>query len=170
MGVVKKMIVVEERLQEMFNTLPVIQTVDGDFKPIFMYGDQKELNTFLKANTNAEKPYPLIWLVYPYEEKHTRTNVEISNISLILAVETNIEMFNPERMESTFKAVLIPLWDNIRELFNASNTIAVSQEYDIIKFPNYGEEDTSESTDIWDALKITFECEINNYCLNEILY
>jgi len=171
MGVVKEMIIVEERLEEMFNTLPMIQTSNGDFQPIFMYGDQKELNAFLKTSIGSDKPYPLIWLVYPYEENHTRTHVDIQRLSLILAVETNNAMLNPERMENTFKTVLVPLWNNIRHLFNASGTIDVNQEYDIIKFPNYGETDTeSESIDVWDALKVTFKCKINNYCLKQIIY
>ena len=169
MGVTTKIIVVEERLAEIFETLPAyIDDKGNEFKPLFKFGDNKELLAFLKQNEGSKSPYPLIWLVYPYEENHQRTHVQIDNMDLILAVETNSEMFNEERFETTYKDVLFPLYDNIRTLFDQANIISTDDTYRVVKYPNYGnlEGTENETVDIWDALKMTFNCQITNWCFN----
>jgi hypothetical protein len=144
----------------------------SEFKPVFKYGDNKELLAFLKTKNKGEKPYPLIWLVYPYVEDHGRTNVSIEPISLVLAVRTNKSMLNEQRMEETYKKVLIPLYNNLREMFMQSNIAYVTDEYIVTKFPNYSNEESegtqNQTVDLWDALKMTFNCTINANCLNEL--
>jgi hypothetical protein len=163
----KKTIVIEDRLREIFDYLPAINT----YNPVFKVGDEKELLAFFKqseGNTN----YPLIWLVQPYEEQHVnRKRVNIDNLSLILAVETNHEMLNSERMDSTFKPILYKLLDNILDVFTVSNTLSYDSNFRIMKFSNYDHEESGESgvvVDIWDAIKLTVNIEINDNCLREI--
>lgn len=173
MAVTKKMIIIEDRLQELFNYLPEmgdIKDSGNTYSPIFKYGDQKELIAFLKLNAKVSV-YPLIWLVYPYNEEHHNNRVYIENMSLILAVEGNNESLNEERIKLTFNKILIPLFDNIKELFQLGNIINIGDTYRVTKYPNYSHAEDGELnqvTAIWDAMKITFNCDISNRCLKPI--
>lgn len=167
------MIVIEDRLAEMFSYLPDMQGPSANvFKPTFMYGDQKQLLDFLRQNSKGKSKYPLIWLVYPLQERHTRSLVEFSNLTLVLAVETNSTMLNSQRMKETYAKVLIPLFNNIKECFNQANISNNPDEYDVVKFPNYSEDggETNEATFVWDALKLTFNGTFNSNCLQPIKF
>lgn len=169
----ESMIVVEDRFTEMFEYLPSMKGPrELLFKPTFMYGDEKQLLDFLKQNKSGESKYPLIWLVYPYTEKHKRSLVSFSNLSLVLAVETNSVMLNPERMKQTYAKVLIPLFNNIKECFSKANIVSNLSEYDVVKFPNYSEDkgENNEATYVWDALKVTFDGSLNSNCLQPIKF
>lgn len=167
------MIVVEDRLTEMFAYLPEMENSKGvSFKPTFMYGDQKHLLDFLRQNS-GKSVYPIIWLLYPFKEDHTRSAVEFTGLSLVLAVETNSSMLNAQRMKETYAKVLIPLFDNIKKCFNNANISNSSDEYEIIKYPNYAETTAgteNEATYIWDALKVTFDGKLNSNCLRPIYF
>ena len=163
----KKTIKVEERIKEIFDYLPTINT----YKPVFKAGDQKELLAFFQqsqSNTN----YPLIWLDMPYEEKHdSRKRVRIDSINLILAVQTNSEMLFSERLDTTFNNVLFPLLDSILDSFTVANTLSYDSDFSITKFGNYSEQaegTEGEFVDIWDAIKLTVSIELNDNCLREI--
>lgn len=163
-------IIVEDRLAELFSLMTNYLANDGmNFVPVFMYGDQKELNAFLAIRGSSSKKYPLIWLLYPYEENHSKNKVNISNMSLVLAIETNASYLNFERIEKSYKEILIKLFNAIKVLFRTANTLHVDDDYTVIKYPNYSGDDNnqkeSETIYLWDALKITFDCEITNVCL-----
>lgn len=168
------MIVIEDRLAEMFAYLPMMKNSSQvEFKPTFMYGDQKQLLDFLRQNSSGASKYPLIWLIYPFNEKHSRSVVEFTNLSLVLAVETNSVMLNSQRMKETYAKVLIPLFNNIKECFNQANISNNPDVYDVMKFPNYSESDSgleNETTYVWDALKLTFEGTLNSNCLQPIIF
>lgn len=167
------MIVVEDRLAEMLAYLPeMVNSAGATFKPTFMYGDQKQLLDFLRQNSKGTSKYPLIWLVYPFDETHTRSLVTFSNMTLVLAVETNTAMLNAQRMKETYAKVLIPLFNNVKECFNQANISDNPLEYSIVKFPNYSEDDgeTNGATYVWDALKITFSGRFNSNCLQPIKF
>lgn len=160
----KSVIVVEDRLKEMFDTLPTITNSTGQvFKPQFRYGDGKELVSYLNK---TETDYPMIWLEYPYTESHKINKVELNGVSLILAVSSNAVMYNPERIEETFKQFLLPLWNCVIETFRRSNTIDTLDEYSLVKHPNYNTTaNQNQATVIWDAIKVTFDTKINSDCL-----
>ncbi|RLA04913.1 MAG: hypothetical protein DRQ47_02475 [Gammaproteobacteria bacterium] len=174
MGVVFDTIIVENRLEEIFNQLPIMTNSKGvDFKPVFKFGDEFELNAFLRASKgDAKRPYPLIWLVYPYTEDHTRTVVNIENMVLVLATVTNSSYNNSQRLKENYEKILIPLYENIKLAFLRVNILSTDDTYNMIKFPNYGREDGAEAKtiDLWDALKITFNCAINNNCIRQIKF
>lgn len=173
MSVIKETIVVEDKFREIFSYLPNMAGEDAEEYPvIFKGGDQKELIAFIKAQTGGDSPYPLIWLIYPFIEVHSRTKVTLENISFVMAVETNQEMSVEERLEETYKKILLPLFDNMKDLFRRANIFNTDEVYSVIKYPNYsGDEDDGEErtkvTDIWDAIKITFSCSIIDACLNK---
>jgi hypothetical protein len=159
------MIVIEDKLNDIFSYLPS----QNGFKPVFSWGDDKELNTFLSNSNEATTPYPLIWLIYPYNENHKKRSVK-AKIELILAVKTNTEMLNKERLIKTYKGILIPLYDNILTVFQKASTVFVEEEYEVIKYPNYGDSTNTKTVDIWDALKVTFDLRFNDNFLKTIKF
>jgi len=170
-------IIFEDRLKEMFLLLPDMSYETGGTKfPVtFGYGDRKELNFFLKSKTRGDAPYPLIWLLYPYVENHEGNKLHVDGANLVLAVKTIASMQNPERLETTFKKVLIPLFDNIRHLFNVANIVNKADKYEIIKYPNYDYNNGGAEhpgTLIWDALDVKFDISIlsNRVCLKPVKF
>ena len=175
MGVIHNPIIIEDKFEAIFGYLPDMKYDDSSpaFPVIFKYGDKDELMAFLKSTqADANKPYPLIWLVYPYLEKHLKTRVELKSVSLILAVDTAKEHLNPERIQLNYKTILMPLYANIVKVLTKANIINMKHEFDIIKHPNYSQEDSdgkeSKTTDRWDALKVTFNCSMIDTCLKQI--
>jgi hypothetical protein len=170
--VATKTIVVEERLQEIINYFPEVLSLSGQssHKVIFGYGDKKELNAFLKVR-KLETVYPLIWLLYPYSEKHTNTRVEVSKAVFILAVSTNASMENKQRLDSNFGKILLPLFFTFRKAFKNANIINSNNEYDVVKHPNYSDGESGEEhpgTFIWDALRVETDFELMDTCLKEL--
>ena len=170
--VATKTIVVEDRLQEIINYFPEVKSLSGEssHEVIFGYGDKKELNSFLKVRELSDV-YPLIWLLYPYNEKHTNTKVEVTNAVFILAVSTNASMDNKERIDTNFGKILLPLFFKLRTAFKNANIINTNNEYDLVKHPNYS--DTDEGTEhpgtfIWDALRIETDFDLMDTCLKEL--
>jgi len=172
--VTKEVIIVESRFNEIFEYLPEITNKDNiGFKPTFMYGNNKQLLDYLRQNRSIESVYPLIWLIYPYNEIHERSFVTLENVSIVLAVETNSSMLNEQRLKETYAKVLFPLFDNIKKAIGIANIISTDEKYSLVKFPNYSEEPNSEknaTTYVWDALKITFNCKITSNCLKPIKF
>ncbi len=175
MGVATKSIVLEEVLDEIFSYLPDMSfEVGGDTFPIrFDYGDEVSLNHFL-ANREVSTTYPLIWLLYPYSEKHTRTKLELGALNFIFAVNTNSSMENRERMEQTFGKVLMPLLFNFRQVLQKAGVININNNFDVVKHPMYSKTDAKEENAviaIWDALKVTTEgFKVTDTCLKEIKF
>ena len=167
----KTTIKVEDRLREIFAYLPEIAGPNNLFQPIFKAGDQKELIAFFEES-QGNSNYPLIWLDMPYDEEHfNRKRTKINGLSLILAVETNSEMLYDERLKTTFANVLYPLLDSILDAFTVSNTLSYDSNFSIMKYGNYSEQaegTEGEFVDIWDAIKLTLDVEINDTCLREI--
>lgn len=175
------MIIVENRLKELFDTLPSVQIGGTSYPAIFKYGDQKELMLFLSTTKgNTVKPYPLIWYVYPNAETDNGHGQEVSlTLSLVLAVNSDAKMLNPERKETTYKTILEPLRDNVRTALKRASILNVIADGDgtrftTTKFPNYSGDDNnaeaSELQDVWDAIKQVQNVTINNNCLKTFLY
>ena len=164
------MIIVEDRFKEMFDYLPELENDDAEYEVVFKVGDKYEMDAFLKVES-LKSPYPLIWLLYPFIEKQKEKSVDLENVSIVLAVDTSSEMLSEQRLDETYKKVLIPLYENIVKLFRLSNTISANGEYDVTKFMNYSDEsgdNESKVAELWDAMKVTFSCTINSNCLKTI--
>lgn len=170
------MIVVEDKLEEIFSYIPKMSYEVGgvEFNVVFGYGDKYELNQFLKDNeSNDNKPYPLIWMLYPYKELHKKKVVDLKDIVLILATNTNASMSNKDRIKTNFKRILIPLYDYVFTVLQRAVNISLLEEVEVIKFPNFSSdklEDREESftIELWDALKTVWNFNINNSCLKDI--
>lgn len=156
------MILVEERLKELFDTLPAIQGASDSFKPTFGFGIQEDCLKVLDAK-KKEKHYPLVWLETPF----TKTGKEHKfsfPLKLILAEKSDGVMSNEERFEKTFKPMLVPLYDNVLKALNRSGFTKILNE-DRNKSTNYfnysvsdGGKKATYGPVIWDAIK--FECEL----------
>lgn len=176
MGVIKKAIVLEDKLEAMFDYLPAMpnSAKDATYPVTFSYGTPKDLNAFLKHKHKAGSPYPLIWLLYPYVETHTKTHIESTSISLILAVQTNSSMQNKQRIDETYKKVLMPLYDNVVHCLTTANISNVEHKFKVVKHPNYSDDlalgGSHAGAFIWDALKVTFGIKIQDTCLKEIKF
>lgn len=174
MSVVHEPILVETRLLEIFNYLPTMKMNDSDteeFQVTFRCGSPKDLSAFLKSRENQGSPYPLIWLLYPLNEKHTKTEVILENAVFILAVNNSSNMLVEQRLRETFTKILMPLYGNVKKCLTRANISNLTEEISITKFPNYsGEPNNNQhfTTDIWDALKVVLTVRINNVCLKTI--
>lgn len=177
MGAIKRTIIIEDILDKVFRFLPrmVFDDNGSDYQVTFGYGDQFELNTFL-SNRERSDVYPLIWLLYPQQEEHRKNRVVAKEMTFILAVTTNQSMENFERINLTYKHILMPLLNNMRLLFRQSNVISVGskhESYKVVKHPNYSEtelRDKSGTLSIWDALKVSVDLEFIEGCIKPVKF
>lgn len=169
------MIVFETVLESMVEQMPEIAVnTTLSRKPQFYWGEQKDLPPFIKVM--KEKHYPLIWLVNGKDNYPNGRDFEVNRKSEIvfLTRETRTAFLNTQRLENSYKAVLYPMVEdflNGLELFNPTSLLG---GLEIVKHPNYSENGKSTKkgeyvvTEIWDALKVYCEIEIDNNCKNII--
>jgi len=175
------MIVLEDRLKEIFDTLPDVVLGTSSFKPTFSFGDEKHLNAYIKATKNQSSIYPLIWLVYPNTEVHNYSERQLkSSVTLILAVRNKeVSWLNERRFKNTYSQILIPLLENVLKSFKGTKIASINRDtegnlYRLTKFPNYGNTETNGdkhfTTDIWDAIRVEFDLTVNNCKIDIINY
>lgn len=150
------MIVIEERLNEIFEQLPEI---DG-FKPVYKWGDEfhliKQLQLFSDGNKSI---YPLIYQTSNSSEQDRYMKQATTNLVFVLACRnTEVDLTNEQRWRMSYKNILYPLVQNIETALVLSGITTWNGKYSIQEFPNYGDGKLNETTDIWDAL--TFETTI----------
>lgn len=163
------MIILENRLTEVFDQLPEI---DG-FKPVFDFGNQFHLDALLKRySENNTCIYPLVYLdITEYEEDHEQFEQEMTtDIKLIVACQnTDTTLLNKNRWAMSYDKVLFPMTENIKKAMLGANIFNWDGRFKIKKFPNYGNGDENKPIDIWDALTIRISNVIvTNDCVNEI--
>lgn len=165
------MIVIEDKLEELFSQIPDIRVNDNvTTKPFFSWGKKEELNRYVEK-TKASVLYPLIWKL-PSKEDYNRSS-ELSTTDLVLIIatrETNSEYFNPTRLEYSFKTTLNPLTEYvIQALQNGSTTrITNIESIGIYKEPNYSDNGENAVIDKWDAIRIECNVEFNDNCLKTL--
>lgn len=162
------MIVVEEKLTEIFEQLPEI---DG-FKPIYKWGNefhlQQQLELYSKANTS---PYPLIYQTSNKSVQQTFGNTCEANLKLVLACRnTEVSLTNEERWAMSYKNILYPLVRNIEKCFDRCGVINWSGNYDMQEFPNYGNGKDNFTLDVWDAIVIDVKIQIISNCIRQIRF
>lgn len=162
------MIVLEDRLKELFATLPVINVGGTDYPIVFSFGNKNDLNKFLRQES---KKYPLAWLETGYAEDMQKDYLS-TDLNLILATYSrDINKENDVRLEDSFKDILIPLLENINKAFERSNiTDFKDKNFRMTKFYNYGSNKEHETTDLWDAIKMEVGINVNDDCLKSFSY
>lgn len=162
------MIVVEERLRDLFKLIP---NING--KSIYYsWGKKEELNRYIIGyNKDNKQPYPLVWLL-PSEEDHNLSSDKVTKrLSIVLAtLETRIELYNAQRYQGSYKTYLNPLTDYVLQaLQNSSITRLIEpNSVRVFKEPNYSDREENGTIDKWDAVRIDCEVEFNNNCLKDI--
>lgn len=170
--ITNKIIVLEDKLEEMIQDLPLMAYDDKSksYPVIFGAGDDKELGAFLKIRKNTS-PYPLIWLLYPTPENHTKTKLNVENAQFILAVPTKAELRNPERRKTTYKNVLNPLLENFILLFRRANIISFEGNFTAVKHPNYSSDENGDehiAGVIWDAYRVDVSFSVIDTCYRKV--
>ena len=154
------MIVVEDRLNELFATLPNIK----GFKPRFDWGSQNALNLFLSYQKNTNK-YPLIWLVESEDEVLEYGNKVIKQVRLIIAKNSeHPQSTNPTIWNKEYKEVLNPLLDEVIKVIERSKiAFIVDGNYKITRKANYTENNKEQKTiDNWNVIILDLKINFNN--------
>ena len=167
------MILPEDRFIALFDTLPSIINDGNEYKPQYDFGTIEDLNRFLNQKRKevaliGGNIYPLIWLETPIKKTGTDKRVTFKPV-IVLGTLTNSTISNRERLEVTFKPVLIPLLENVLKSLKQSGFTTIVKkkflhEYDRTDFFNYVTDEEHEATDIWDAMKIELEIEMTDNC------
>lgn len=169
------MIVIEDRLRELFNRLPNIQDVSGnEFKPVYHFGDGIELNQFLKENENTI--YPLIYQTSMRANiNKDRDEAVIRPLEFFIATKAKPEKNNTQRWNTTYQNILRPLFDNIQTIFECCGIVRTEQSevWQVENFPKYSQNQATRNEnieiDIIDAIKVSLNCTIENTCITEYI-
>ena len=170
------MIIVEERLRELFATLPAITVGQSSYAVSFDFGSHKDLLRFMNSERKFKGgvSYPLIWLETPFERDIMRDDkINLNGLTLILATLSDAEQSNTTRLELAFKTTLIPLSQLVLEslLKSGFTQIVNDGQRKETNFYNYGVDETeSQTTDIWDVIKIELDLLMDSQCLRCINY
>lgn len=159
------MLVSEDVLMRGFSLLPEVKYTSIDSRvPFFSWGDKEELDRYIIESKSDN--YPLIWLL-PSKDMYNKQNGHITKtVSLIIStLEVRTELFNGQRLKLSFAQTLNPLVENIEYYLNNASNLLLTSDIELFKYPNY-----SGATDKWDAIKLVFDIEINNNCLQPILW
>lgn len=158
------MIVVEERLHEIFSQLPLIDNK----QPVYAWGDLPHLNKWVEKKPDT---YPLIYQISKDElQKTQQRRVKTQWDAVIATQNPNTDLFNDERWALSFRNVLNPIAERIAEGFNKCGFITWNGEVKIKRFGNYGENNEHFTVDIWDAIRFTATIEISVLQANNILW
>ncbi len=167
------MIVIEEKLRELFNLIPDIQINSNNLqKPYFSWGKKEELNRYILGyNKQGEQPYPLIWLMPEVDTYNYMADMVTRRVVLILAtLEPRSELYNAQRYQGSYTTTLNPLTSYVVQALRNSTITRVldSSDIKIFKEPNYSDQGENATIDKWDAVRIECDVEFNNNCLNTI--
>jgi hypothetical protein len=170
-------IIAEERFIELFDTLPIMEIDNSDYKAQYDFGSQEDLLKYLNLkHKEGGKIYPLIWLEAPITLEGNKRKKSV--FKFVLATLSNTELSNRERLEVTIKPTLVPLKENMLKAFKQSGFTRIlnhDREKQGIYY-NFGtknigkKEQVSQASDIWDAIKFEIELELNDCKLKNINY
>lgn len=167
--------IISQALSEVFKGITL--QVDGVIRTVqYHYGDQKELNKWVKVRGNLAK-YPLIWYVRSsYTEIDGKFFVEKGRI--VLLQNTKESEMNDWRSANTYKNVLQPLSKIVQQKLLSNPYVSVygslNSKFTQFDEPKYGlpsgndekgGSNQSITTDIVDAKIINFKFEIQPNCL-----
>ena len=160
------MIIVEERLTEVFEQLP---EVSGG-KPYFDFGNEEHLLKILKLFSDEGKsPYPILYLMSNEDDQNTRGNEVDHDVYLIIATRnTQTELTNKNRWAMSYRNVLFPTAELVVKCFNRAGIFTWDGNLKLLKYPNYGNGKENFTADIWDALVIKTKIIVTNNCIKQI--
>lgn len=167
----RDMIITEDVLESIFSQIdPILINPDIPARvPNFGWGDKRELNRFL--SNNDDKSYPLIWLLPTNDNHIVNANRVQKQLALVIATRQHgLVKTTKERYDKSFKFVLNPIANYVVEGLNQSRVSRIiEEEWSIGKFANYSDnEKESKIIDMWDAIRIDVNVELNKHKINII--
>lgn len=119
---------------------------------------------------------PICWYELPDDQnrdepKHGQWVKQ--RVKLFFAVNTDKNMLNADRENATFGAILNPLVDKAKVMFQKSNNINLDSGFTPGVFHNYHtpSDEQNKVFAYWDVRTLAFDAKIfNNECLNEIIF
>lgn len=164
-------VVFENRLAELFDTLPLMNVNGNDYKVFFNWGTEEVLNKYLSL-PDIQSRYPLIWLTNAKDSYKVGTNyVKRDNVRLLLAMHSDkADYFNPDVFNTDYEIVLNPLLENVLKALRNSTISRMGLEHGIERLPNYSVNDNNGTLDVWNVITLDCSIEITNNCLQPIKY
>lgn len=150
-------------LTDVFSRMPLVNGYKANYK----WGDEWHLNKLIKLYQNESKnPYPMIYNVSNTYTAQKKGYILYNPISLVIMTRNeNVDWHNGNRWETSYKNYLLPTLTNILEAFRKSTVFHFDENNATVReFPNYGNGDTSELTDIVDAVRLDARVVITNNC------
>lgn len=74
---------------------------------------KEQLDTFAQSYDTAFSSFPLIALFTPIEEQREGTDTTSASLNMIIAVNSEREWDNGERLERTFRPILRPIYEEL---------------------------------------------------------
>jgi len=166
------MIVFEEKLAEVLNTIPPLEKDSISYPIYFNWGTEEVLTKYLAITQQSH--YPLIWLVNGIDS-YDRRNVEVTRdrMKVIIAIKkADVDLFNPDWWQTDYKLVLNVVAENVVNAITKASNAYSSDNYSLQRFPNYTQNNSEGvSVDVWNAITIEFDSvTFNNNCLKPIKY
>lgn len=153
------------------------------------YGGKQWVNNYIEGDifqvwevlSTKKTKYPLIWLQsgYTVSESNLKGNKSQSfNANIYLITKGDMHDFNKERYSDTYKFILYPLLEKLKNTVNKSKGVQFANDYEFITFPfnnqdglndksNKSKPQTSILSDIWDAIYLNIDVTINGDCYPE---
>lgn len=159
------MIVVEQRLSDVFEQLPEL----NNFKPVYKWGNESHLVSQLKLFSESNKsPYPLIYQLSNSSQQGINASTDLVLILACRNLDTTL--LNENRWVMSYKELLYPLLSDIESCFKKAGIFIWDGNYKVTEFPNYGNGEENKTIDIWDALKFETKITINQNCIKQIKF
>lgn len=158
------MIKLENRLIEVFNTIPDIDDMDSNpMSAKYDFGTEKDCTRFISIN---KKKYPLIWLETPIILKGKKPLLN-TRLKFILATKTITDLENRQRIDSNFGYVLDPLYDYVITALQQCGFISFRNQNNNTFARHYNYTNVAEdksALDIWDAIVFSRDVQIDENC------
>ena len=162
------MIQLENRLIEVFGTIPNIQDMDGkSLSSKYDFGTEADCIRFISVNKKAKDKYPLNWLETPINLKG-KGPLFNTRLKFILATPTITDLENRTRITSSFDYVLDPLYNYVITALQQCGFISFKNQENnsFARHYNYCTVEDNESgfPDIWDAIVFSRDVQIDSSC------
>lgn len=160
----------ELRFGEIVNILPQVSNDNGSlFDVKYESGFKDSLDAYLINNHNS---YPLVWLIPPDNIKYNKdSNTETANVTFFIAMNSQKKnKYNTQVLYTDFKIGLNEIEKNITHALMSSSISNMSSEYKVSRVINRNlkRNDSLNSVDIWNYIKISAEIQFNGNCLRKI--
>lgn len=152
-----------------------------EYQVNFTEGDIFEL---WKKQLNEKRKYPVIWLQSGYKVIHDvrGNNIGLRNMRFLFITKGSVNDFNEKRFTDTFNEILFPLYSAFIDKIRKTQGVRFADnDYSFVSLPfndlteistrvrDYGNKVTTQTTtssDIWDAIILDINLDLDPHCVN----